>query len=204
MEKTKDNYITQSDLINEFGWTKTLANRYLPEPILKTNPKYACAAPMKLWDKSVVLAAMEREDFQNDLAKAEKRRAAGKKAAATRRDALMAEVEKEISKIKVQVVTDEELWDQIVYERELFCIADVEWETLQRWSVNMIRHELTDYDDYLFGMSGKPGCHEAYLKYKFAVLDAIASAYPRYANECERQKKRSVQLDINRMAGLYR
>lgn len=68
--------------------------------------------------------------------------------------------------------------------------ADGDEETIRRWIVNYIRHELTDYDYDLYHTKGRTGCHEQYGRYRDAVLDKIAEAYPNYAEECQRQKER--------------
>ena len=38
--------ITQSRIIEEYGWTKSLISKFLPDPVLKANPHYRKAAPM--------------------------------------------------------------------------------------------------------------------------------------------------------------
>lgn len=64
-------------------------------------------------------------------------------------------------------------------------------ETIQRWVVNYIRHELTDYDEFLYEMRGHEGFHrEQYYRYQHAVLSRIGTVYPKYAAECRRQLKR--------------
>lgn len=46
--------ITQSRIIEEYGWTKSLISKFLPDPVLKANPHYRKAAPMRLWDEDTV------------------------------------------------------------------------------------------------------------------------------------------------------
>lgn len=60
-------------------------------------------------------------------------------------------------------------------------------ETLKRWIVNYIRHNLIKYDLTLYENKGKVGKDEAYPVLKKAVLDRIAITYPQYADECKRQ-----------------
>ena len=72
MEKPK--MITQSRIIGEYGWTKSLINKFLPDPILKRNPHYSKAAPMRLWEEDTVKKVMETEEFQKAMKKASKRR----------------------------------------------------------------------------------------------------------------------------------
>ena len=65
MDKPK--MITQSKIIGEYGWTKSLINRFLPDPILKRNPHYSKAAPMRLWEEDTVKKIMETEEFQKAI-----------------------------------------------------------------------------------------------------------------------------------------
>ena len=52
--------ITQSRIIEEYGWTKSLISKFLPDPVLKANPHYRKAAPMRLWDEDTVKQVMTR------------------------------------------------------------------------------------------------------------------------------------------------
>lgn len=47
MEKAE--YITLSRVKSEYGFSDRMVAELLPEPILKPNPNYRCAAPMKLF-----------------------------------------------------------------------------------------------------------------------------------------------------------
>lgn len=60
-------------------------------------------------------------------------------------------------------------------------------DTLNRWCVNYIRHQLTTYDNELYNLIGKIGRDDAYENFKKAVLEKIAEKYPKYADECKRQ-----------------
>lgn len=68
----------------------------------------------------------------------------------------------------------------------LFCNTNE--PPIRRWTVNYIRHNLTEYDETLFGMSGKVGCREAYILDRYDILDKIAETYPQYRTVCQRQK----------------
>lgn len=59
-----NNMLTQSTLL-EKGWILGLIKKFLPEPILKTNPHYRSGPKMKLWDENIVLSVMETEDFKS-------------------------------------------------------------------------------------------------------------------------------------------
>ncbi len=57
-KKTKENYITQGVLTREYCLTRSQIRRFLPEPLLRRNPRYSSAAPMKLWRESDVINAI--------------------------------------------------------------------------------------------------------------------------------------------------
>lgn len=59
----------------------------------------------------------------------------------------------------------------------------------QRWAVNFIRHNLTEYDSQLDEVAGRAGVNEAVDKIRARVLDKIADIYPELAHECHRQKR---------------
>ena len=65
--------------------------------------------------------------------------------------------------------------------------GDVDEDTLNRWIVNYIRHNLVAYESSLRKIKGRVGVDEAYIDLKKSVLEEIALAYPKYADECRRQ-----------------
>ena len=62
-------------------------------------------------------------------------------------------------------------------------------ETRERWMVNYIRHELTDYDYYVDQIPEFLKEKIFYIPFHNAVLDKISEKYPSLKEECERQKK---------------
>lgn len=66
--------LAQSQLL-EMGWTKSMISKLLPDPQIRTNPFYKCAAPMKLWEREIVEDIMKTDQFTELLNRAEKRRA---------------------------------------------------------------------------------------------------------------------------------
>lgn len=75
VKQSTDKMINQTNIL-EMGWTKTMIAKFLPEPILKQNPWYKEAAPMKLWRESDVLSIMETAAFMAEMEKVAKKRAA--------------------------------------------------------------------------------------------------------------------------------
>ena len=60
-------------------------------------------------------------------------------------------------------------------------------DTVRRWMVNYIRHNLTRYDEFLYEARGRTGIRFAYPEYRCAVLEEIARVYPELQEECKRQ-----------------
>lgn len=62
-------------------------------------------------------------------------------------------------------------------------------ETLDRWKVNFIRHNLCEYDDSLTALFGLVGKDSLYYRLKAETLSKIAEVYPELKAECMRQMK---------------
>ena len=191
--------------LKKIGFNDKLIAILLPEPLLKTNPFYKCAAPMKLWEKKVVEEAMENELFKAHIIKREKRISGAKKAVLTKKNKLMEYVTEKIDQISVIVISKKMLKNDAIFfaiERRnyFYDYEDYEYyhfdppkETVERWMVNHVRHNLTAYDEELYEMKGKVGISEAYVLYKRKVLEAIAVAYPYLTEEVERQINRIIK-----------
>lgn len=197
-QKTK--MITQSRIIEEYGWTKSLINKFLPEPTLKKNPYYRSAAPMKVWNEEIVKKVMKTSDFQEAMEKASKRKNAADKAVATKRNNMFNHTEQFINSIKITVLPENELQRRTLYAKQCwynlhsygdYCYEknahSADDETVNRWIVNYIRHNLVAYDHFLTEIKGKVGSIDAYPEVKIAILQKIAIAYPQYKEECDEQ-----------------
>ena len=148
---------------------------------------------------------MQTDAFKEAVEKRAGRRNGAQKAVETKKQKLHAEIEEKIKRIKVkrydlkqvrgQTISDKQDWydyqaSMRSYNCEYRCAKTADEATVRRWMVNYIRHNLTKYDDVLFDMSGRVGCHDEYDNYKEAVLDKIAEVYPELKQECEDQKWR--------------
>ena len=191
--------VTQTQVL-EMGFTKTMIQNLLPEPMFKENPHYRHAAPMKLWNKDEVKKVMQTEEYRVAWEKAKKRKAASKKSAKKTLETKRANTEKLVEEMKnlisIEVVAEKELIEQTLEAKNLWYFWHGKGEidrrtldnaTLKRWIVNYIRHELISYDCDLYQLHGRVGKDEVYVKYKAAVLEKIAEAYPKYAEECQNQ-----------------
>lgn len=185
----------------DYGFTDKLIKELLPAPILAQNPWYRTAAPMKLWYDDEVAAISRQPDvapkLEAVLARRGQRQASARKAVETRKAETARVVDKAISSIRVERLPLKQVRRSALWAKAEWYEATEQWDkdvdladedTKRRWMVNYIRHNLTDYDDSLYQMSGRPGCHEEYKRYKFAVLEEIAETYPALQSECVRQK----------------
>lgn len=184
--------ITQSRIIEEYGWTKSLISKFLPDPVLKANPHYRKAAPMRLWDEDTVKQVMTTSEFQDSMEKANKRKKSASKAVETKYSNMNHSVQLFIDSITIKVLSDEELKTKALKAKQEWyqchpCSLNGDWidepymknaytadeETINRWIVNYIRHNLVSYDNFLGSIDGKVGSVEAYPEVKIAVLEKL-------------------------------
>lgn len=191
--------LTQAGL-KELGWTKTMIETLLPEPELKDNPHYKCAAPMKLWAVEIVEAVMETPEYAAAAALAAKRKAAAKKADETKTANAIALAGDLSDKITIKVIPAPDLRSRTLAAKQAWYDSldiydypsdaySADQLTVDRWMVNYIRHNLTEYDRTLYDHIHIRTCKGwlIYTTIKEATLHKIADAYPYLADECMRQ-----------------
>lgn len=208
--KEKEELITQSNIIEEFGWSKTLIEKFLTVAETKRNPVFACASPMKLYRREDVLSIMQTDEFKNEYEKMLSRRNRGKLIAQNKEDETLRAIRLKMQEITVSIqdnieeraIHDKREHDRFVeevYHNNYYLkedtYEDAPQEVKDRWAVNYIRHNLTQYEKELYYNHNKVGCNKAYILYKNAVLSKIAEVYPQYAQECERQKTYLYTID---------
>lgn len=193
-------YYTQTE-VKQLGFSQKMIADFLPDPILKTNPMYKSASPMKLWKCSDVDSVLESEEFKVAFDKNKNRRAGAAKAVLTKQTKLHEEISQKIERISVKRIGFDALLSRTLFEKQDWYdyqsairnraeernAYSADKQTKCRWMVNYVRHNLTEYDDTLYAISGKTGCHTEYLRYKHAVLTKIADVYPELRDECNRQ-----------------
>lgn len=195
-KQEEQEYFTQSALLEQ-GWTKGLISKFFPEPDAQaTNPKYRGAAPVKLYSVEKVNAVIQTEEYRLAREKVEKRKLAAKKAVNSKRANSLAKYEKDVEKISVEripldklrtlALDDKQDWyDLNLSERFAY---DADENTVRRWMVNYVRHNMTMYDNLLIDWKGLVGIRNMYVSLHAQVLDKIAKVYPELHEECERQK----------------
>lgn len=226
MVNERTEMIAQTTIIG-IGWAKSMIDKLLPEPTLKPNPHYRRAAPMKLWEKSLVVKTMETDEFRKMLEKAQSRKAAANAAVETKKQNLIDNFISKANDADIIIIPDDELIAVVTQtkeeeirarlQRQYYKLRELVWygyrhdledelvmaeqelddysfsmpgeDTLNRWIVNYIRHNLINYDSTLQRTKGKTGKQESYPIYKCRILQRISEAYPKYADECARQAK---------------
>lgn len=188
--------------VKQMGFSDKLIRELLPEPIEVDNPHYKCAAPMLLFLESDVLKAMNEEPYIAYQEKRKKRKESAKKAVETKRKNLIEEMQSVSDKIIITKMNMQELRKRTIDERNdyyAYLAEDCEIyrttygadeETQDRWMVNYIRHNLTEYDEELDRLYGRTGKDEAYFLFFKALLQKIATVYPNLEEECKRQIQR--------------
>ena len=63
-EKERPILFTKAQLKDDFGFTEKMISTLLGKPILKTNPVFKCASPMKLWAKEEVDEVMKSDEYK--------------------------------------------------------------------------------------------------------------------------------------------
>ena len=201
-KKEKETRICMST-VKSMGFSNKLIEELLPQPILKDNPHYKCAAPMKLWKEDDVKKAMQTDAYIKYQEVRKKRQASAAKAVQTKTDKLMKQVRTAIKGISVECISMKDLrkdtlrakqfWYNISPNRYEYNAYDADEDTVKRWMVNYVRHNLTTYDRELEEMAGKIGIRGVYIELHNAVLNKISENYPELKEACQYQL-RGVQV----------
>jgi len=198
----KEKYITKSTL-KERGWSEKLIQEFLPPPREVQNPHYSRMS-MYLWKEKDVIEAEKRQEFADHL---EKRIVFQKRAQAavrTKNEKMKVILAKAIEEIEVREMDYEEVVEKAIRAKQAWYDMTDQYErtaygadekTVQRWTVNYIRHNLTKYDAFLWSAKGKTGISFAYPLYRKAVLEKISDVYPYLCEECGRQISRAEQAE---------
>lgn len=188
--------MSETRLKSEYYFTDGLIAKWLPKPdILVDNPHYKSAAPMKLHRIGKVLMIRQIEEAEADLAKVADQRltrsAAARAAAEKRREAWISAFD------EIEIDYDFDRFDTFekvdAAARNREGMSEKRWQevdigTRHRWTVNMLRHEFTDYDRILAlelppGMAGE----QCYRGLKVEILCEIGRRYPELKAESDRQ-----------------
>ena len=181
--------------LKERGWSDALIEQLLPPPIVCRNPYYR-KMNMYLWKEYDVLEAEKRPEFTAHLKRRSVHQKRAQAAVRTKNRKMQERLTDAIARIRVEEVDYAQVVDDAVdakqnwydmtgqYDRSVY---GADQKTIERWTVNYIRHNLTTYDSFLYSAKGKTGISFAYPLYRKAVLEKIAEVYPWLYGECARQ-----------------
>jgi len=207
MSDKQREYICESRLIGERGWTKKLIQQFLGEPDKEVdNPHYSSAPSMRLYKLDRIKEAEARDDVQKLLEKVREQRSRRRKAAkevARRKRKELIDYVKSL-KIKVPKLKRKTLYKRALehynalwvgqrgkFEKYVSENPDEHDELfLARIAVNMLRHEYTSYETHIVEMFGKVGKQEGIKLLKKRILEKIKETYSDMepiVKECNRQ-----------------
>ena len=186
-------FITKTDLISVRKWTDRLIKKYMPVPdTIKNNPHFRRASEMKLYKISRVESIEKKELFLIDFQKTILRRKSSSKMVRTKKDNLLIQISE--LPISVEIIPRNELVPLVIddyndrnYFKDYLTFQDLDQSTLQRLTVNYIRHQLTSYNRYLDLILSKVGKEEGYRLLNERIYKCISESYPDLTGECALQ-----------------
>lgn len=199
--KDRDKYYGLEE-IQELGFTARLMGKYLPDADKIVRNPYNSHALIRFWLKTKIDALIAEPPLRDELATVMKHRAARQAGAKKAVETKVRKTTDRVSllckslKLRYKRPLDKVRWaalqkkEEQYWDSESFASAyGADPATIDRWTVNYIRHNMVDYDYCLEKLKGEVGKDEAYRILKNYVLDLIKSTYPELAEECERQKR---------------
>ena len=194
-------FITKTDLISVRKWTDRLIKKYMPVPDeIRNNPHYGRASEMKLYKISRVESIEKNEQFLIDFQKTILRRKSSAKMVETKKDNLLIEISE--LPISVEIIPRYELVPLVIddyndrnYYKDYLTLRDLDQSTLERLTVNYIRHQLTSYDQCLGLIFSKVGKKEGYRLLIERIYNCISESYPELTRECTLQFRRKFYLN---------
>ena len=194
-------FITKTDLISVRKWTERLIKKYMPVPDeIRNNPHYGQASKMKLYKISRVESIEKNEQFLIDFQKTILRRKSSLKMVETKKDNLLIEIFE--LPISVEFIPRNELVPLVIddyndrnYYKDYLTLRDLDQSTLERLTVNYIRHQLTSYDQCLGLIFSKVGKKEGYRLLIVRIYNCISESYPELTRECTLQFRRKFYLN---------
>ena len=194
-------FITKTDLISIRKWTDRLIKKYMPVPDeIRNNPHYGRASEMKLYKISRVESIEKNEQFLIDFQKTMLRRKSSEKMVETKKDNLLIQISE--FPISVEIIPRYELVPLVIddynnrnYYKDYLTLRDLDQSTLERLTVNYIRHQLTEYEYHLYTIGDQVGKKEGTRLLKEITNNCIGESYPDLTRECTLQFRRKFYLN---------
>ena len=199
--KKKEEYITVTGLVEKRGWTRSMATKLLENLDYKevNNPYYKCAAPMILYYLKDIKRIEKTKKFAQLKEKAEKRKISAKKAVETKinttvdiADTFSVTVERiDLEDLREYTLEEKQNWYNYNFfstlNREIWKNAySADEDTIKRWMVNFIRHNLSDYDEQLEILEGRIGKSKGYSHFKTKLAEEMKKVYPELEKEIKK------------------
>ena len=189
-------FITKTDLISIRKWSDRLIKKYMPVPDeIRNNPHYGRASEMKLYKISRVELIEKNEQFLIDFQKTMLRRKSSEKMVETKKDNLLIQISE--LPISVEFIPRNELVPLVIddynnrnYYKDYLTLRDLDQSTLERLTVNYIRHQLTEYEYHLYTIGDQVGKKEGARLLKEITNNCIGESYPDLTRECALQLRR--------------
>lgn len=209
MSETSDEFefISKSGLKHR-GWTDGSIKKFLgSHDKTAKNPHFSSAAPMLLYSRRRALDIMESDEwqawYQKSLARRQAQSETQKAIADSKRQAL---IDKALLELKITIPAhyktktqlfkagikswyENKLWHNELRDRSdpldmptLPTLKEAPKEHVSRWTSNMLRHEYSNYDAIVWGLSGQIGHTHAYT----AVRDAVDGFFENWLNSLPR------------------
>lgn len=189
-KKKPPEHITYSRLKGEHYWTDKMIQDLLGEPDKTVpNPHYRSGAPMKLYLLSRIIAIEQTLDLDAMRSRRLKRSVSAKKAVATKKRNILERakncdlqcnfsepifiVRENAESHHDDLMMERYMWHNFSYHKRAHHITDHEVDYRDRWAVNYLRHERTDYDYWLYVLGGA-----VRHTLRERIHDEIAKTYP--------------------------
>ena len=191
-------FITLAKLIEERSWSKAMVGEFLGDPDRTApNPNYRSGPPMRLYDLKRIEQAEATPEFAPRQAQYEVKKKAALERSSAKREKLIADVRQ----VEIQYYFDMTVKDA----RENGLNAWANWEDeknsqrrnfegpafrtpefyapedIDRWAVNWLRHERSEYETSLDSIYGLVGRKFADPIIKNRVLRHISETFPELA-----------------------
>lgn len=194
--KEEKPFITQQDVMSR-GWSRKMVDIFLGKPDKTVVNYYYSGSDIKLFTRDRVESVEKTSEFVERQKQYFKRRDSALKGYRKRLEQTVAFVDSMIEAFYVPRYDIDEVQQEAIEDRrfyyesrgKVFDETGIEY-SVDRWTVNFIRHELTSYDYDCRELKGKVGCSDEYYRFKNAVLLKIADVYPELTEACFAQTSR--------------
>ena len=196
-------YLTQTELLQRSGWTKTILKKLDFQPdFVKNHYLYGKTCKVKLFSLKRIDEKEKTCEFIENKYDVQKKKDRARRGVQTKIKNILQKIisltinVKRVEKVTTLALNSYNAWNA---QRMISYVTldEASQAFLARISVNYIRHNLTKYEYNIEKVSGKTGKALAYDLELYIVLSEIARVYPEFAEECRRQYwQKSLSLEL--------